>query len=43
MTPEKVQFEKFLTDSRVPGAGDPAQRQKLFREFLEWKRTQPLR
>jgi TRAP-type uncharacterized transport system substrate-binding protein len=43
MTPEKVQFEKFLSDNRVPGAADPAKRQNLFREFLEWKRNHPSR
>lgn len=43
MTPEKVQFEKFLTESRMPGASDPAKRQNLFREFLEWKRSHPSR
>jgi TRAP-type uncharacterized transport system substrate-binding protein len=43
MTPEEIQFEKFLTDRQVPGAADPARRQSLFRDFLEWKRNNPSR
>jgi TRAP-type uncharacterized transport system substrate-binding protein len=43
MTPEKIQFEKFLADNRVSGTSDAAKREMLFRQFLEWKRTQPSR
>lgn len=39
---DKTRFEKFLTDNPVPGAADPAKREALFRQFLEWqKRTRP--
>jgi hypothetical protein len=43
MTPEKARFEKFLADNPVPGASDAAKREILFRQFLEWKRSQPAR
>jgi len=39
---EKARFERFLVDKPVPGAADPAKREVLFRQFLEWqKRTRP--
>lgn len=39
---DKTRFEKFLTDSPLPGATDPAKREVLFRQFQEWqKRTRP--
>jgi TRAP-type uncharacterized transport system substrate-binding protein len=43
MAPEKVRFEKFLADNPVLGGSDPAKRQILYRQFLEWKRTHPSR
>jgi TRAP transporter TAXI family solute receptor len=43
MTSEKVKFEKFLADNPVPGGSDPAKRQILYRQFLEWKRNNPSR
>jgi TRAP-type uncharacterized transport system substrate-binding protein len=33
---DKIRFEKFLIDNRVPGGSDPAQREALFRQFMEW-------
>ncbi len=32
-------FEKFLVDSRIPGASDPAQRKELLRQFLDWQKA----
>jgi TRAP-type uncharacterized transport system substrate-binding protein len=34
-------FEKFLIDSRIPGASDPAQRKELLLQFLEWQKRNP--
>ena len=42
-TLEKSKFEKFLTDSPLPGASDTEKREILFRQFLEWMRNQPSR
>jgi TRAP-type uncharacterized transport system substrate-binding protein len=39
MMSERIRFEKFLADNLVPGASDPAKRQTLFRQFLEWKQN----
>jgi len=35
---DKLQFQKFLTDNRVPDGSDPAKREALFRQFLEWQK-----
>jgi TRAP-type uncharacterized transport system substrate-binding protein len=41
MAPEKVRFEKFLADNPTLGGNDPAKREALFRQFLEWRRSNP--
>ena len=43
MVPEKVRFEKFLADNPALGGSDPARREVLFRQFLEWRRNNPTR
>ena len=35
---DKLQFQKFLTDNRVQDGSDPAKRESLFRQFLEWQK-----
>ena len=43
MVPEKVRFEKFLADNPAMGGSDPAKREVLFRQFMEWRRSNPAR
>ena len=35
---EKIRFEQFLTENRTQISSDPAKREALFRQFLEWQR-----
>jgi hypothetical protein len=35
---DKARSERFLVDNPVPGATDPAKREVLFRQFLEWQK-----
>lgn len=35
---DKLQFQKFLTDNRIQEGSDPAKREALFRQFLEWQK-----
>src|SRR5215471_13696890 len=35
---EKIRFEQFLTENRTQIGNDPARRDALFRQFLEWQR-----
>jgi TRAP-type uncharacterized transport system substrate-binding protein len=37
---DKLKFQKFLTDSRIPGGTDPAKSEELFRQFQEWQKRQ---
>ena len=41
MVPERARFEKFLADNPALGGSDPAKREALFRQFLEWRRNNP--
>jgi len=41
---EKIRFDRFLAERRATGGVDPATREALFRQFLEWmKRNEPRR
>jgi TRAP-type uncharacterized transport system substrate-binding protein len=35
---EKIRFEQFLTENRAQVSNDPARRDALFRQFLEWQK-----
>jgi TRAP-type uncharacterized transport system substrate-binding protein len=38
---DRMKFEKFLLDKRIPDASDPEKREALFRRFLEWQKRNP--
>jgi TRAP-type uncharacterized transport system substrate-binding protein len=37
---ERESFERFLTENRLSGVDTPEKRAALFRQFIEWQRTQ---
>jgi uncharacterized protein len=37
---ERGQFDKFLADTGVVVGDDPARREALFRQFLEWQKRE---
>jgi TRAP-type uncharacterized transport system substrate-binding protein len=38
---DRMKFERFLLDKRIPDASDPEKREALFRRFLEWQKRNP--
>ena len=41
---EKMRFDRFMTERRATGSSDPATRETLFRQFMDWmKRNDPRR
>jgi TRAP-type uncharacterized transport system substrate-binding protein len=36
-----IQFQRFLTEKRIQGGTDPAKREALFRQFLDWRKRNP--
>ena len=38
---DRTQFQRFLSDRRIQDGSDPAKREALFRQFLEWQKRNP--
>jgi TRAP-type uncharacterized transport system substrate-binding protein len=38
---DRIQFQRFLSDKRIQDGSDPATRDALFRQFLEWQKRNP--
>jgi TRAP-type uncharacterized transport system substrate-binding protein len=38
---DRTQFQRFLSDGRIQDGSDPAKREALFRQFLEWQKRNP--
>jgi len=38
---EKIRFEQFLAENRTQVSNDPAKREAIFRQFLDWAKRRP--
>jgi TRAP-type uncharacterized transport system substrate-binding protein len=38
---DRNQFQRFIIEKRIRDGSDPAKREELFRQFLEWQRRNP--